>query len=125
MLLDLVAAVQKGFRIASKNAFVSKLDARGVDAVIASLTNANAAMAGVFYRCFDAELKDRAADDSPTLAEVFANTIQCVKGHKKINRFIGDNEDDDPIDYYGANAYKYTLLGNGNIRVCLDKGAKP
>jgi hypothetical protein len=109
----------------SKNGIVSKLDEQGVDAVIASLTNASAPMAGVFYRCFNHVLTDQAAEDSPTLADVFAKTIECVKAAPRIDTIDDNGKETLGSGSYGANAYKYTLLGNGNIRVCLDKGAKP
>lgn len=90
---------------AGANEFIRQLNARGIGTVIATSAEVEGIMAGDFMNCLNAILQQHENDTGYTIAEAYLDTIRCLRTEKG----------------HGARALKYTLLGNGNLRLCLPK----
>ena len=87
--------------------FIRKLNGHGVSAVIATSTTVFAPMAGKFLEIFIRLLKEHSMDSNYTIDQ---------------GKFEAANElsrtPDPNGNPYGAPAFIFTFLGNGNLRLC-------
>lgn len=91
--------------VAAKD-FIEQLNTRGVITVIATSAEVDAYMAGDFLDCLARNVEDKKGEKDFTISQAYFNTLKCVSG-KNPN--------------YGANVLRYSLLGNGNLRLCPPK----
>ncbi|MBI5749343.1 MAG: beta-propeller fold lactonase family protein [Nitrospinae bacterium] len=88
--------------VAAKD-FIEQLNKRGVMAVISTSTEVDAYMAGDFLDCLAGNVEDK---KDITISQAYYNTLRCVS---------------EKNTKYGANVLRYSLLGNGNLRLCPPK----
>jgi hypothetical protein len=99
-------------------AFVRQLNSQGVGAVIATKTLVDGRMAGLFLSNLFAALRVNETDASYSLARAKFDAV------KKLSETVIPNSR--KRELYGSKAYNYSLLGNGNVRVCVTGGqARP
>jgi hypothetical protein len=93
--------------------FIGKLNRNGFETVIATNTQVEGAMAGQFLDCLATALATNSeAADAKSISLAHFNALQCLKTRKSPG--IGAKP-------YGARVLSYTLLGNGDIRLCPPK----
>jgi tripartite-type tricarboxylate transporter receptor subunit TctC len=90
-----------GTQGAGATGFIRSLNQLGVQAVIATVSEVEGAMAGDFLECF-ARQAESAPVKGRVLSEAFSGALACLEVEKK----------------HGAKAYWYTLLGDGGLRLC-------
>lgn len=92
--------------------FINKFNEHGAQAVIATHSEVPARMAGAYYKCLDEKLST--AGEKYDLGTAHFEAAECLWNEKKPSAdLMGDDK-----AIWGANALKYTLLGNPNLRVC-------
>jgi copper chaperone CopZ len=86
--------------------FIKELNDRGVMTVIATSTSVESPMAGHFISCFGQEIEAarKSGQKEIAVSAVFTGTLKCL--YKKPNK-------------YGMKVLKYSLLGDGNLRLCI------
>ena len=80
-------------------AFVRRLNEAGVKSIIATSTGVGVEMAGDFMTCFDKALAEPSAD-GVSARQAYVRTRECLWAT------------------YGAQALQYSLLGDGDIKLC-------
>lgn len=88
--------------------FIRQFNLNGIESVIATSTEVDAYMAGDFLNEFAKIVDENKSNEGFNLAIAYFRTIQRL-------RKIKPPGSDVP---YGARALEFTLLGNGNIRLC-------
>jgi hypothetical protein len=86
--------------------FIKELNDRGVMTVIATSTSVESEMAGHFVSCFGQEIEAarKRGQKEIAVSDAFTGTLKCL--HKKPNK-------------YDMKVLKYSLLGDGNLRLCI------
>jgi outer membrane protein OmpA-like peptidoglycan-associated protein len=86
--------------------FIKELNERGVTTVIATSTSVESPMAGDFLSCLGQEIeKAREAEEKEiTVSDAFVRTLKCLYKN--------------PVGY-DMQVLKYSLLGDGNLRLCI------
>jgi hypothetical protein len=87
--------------------FVRTFNQNGISSVIATSTEVDATMAGTFFAIFARLLQDKNADTTYTVANARFDAVGELSRTK--------SQYGNP---YGPRALVYSLLGNGNLRVC-------
>jgi len=89
--------------------FVRRFNLNGVDAIIATSSQVNPRMAGDFLASLEKILKDNKNNKELSISEVYFQALQALRSKVPTD---GSRE-------YGPRVLEYTLLGNGNIGLCL------
>jgi hypothetical protein len=97
--------------------FVRKLNESGVATVIATVTEVNAEMAGDFLDCLALQLDDNKTNADFNIWQAYFQAQACLQSRKP-QYPVGAGP-------YGARVLAYTLLGNGNLRLCLPAQETP
>jgi hypothetical protein len=97
----------------SGDGFVRLLNAAGMQAVIATHSEVPAALAGAYFACMDEALSKAPANESYRLGDAHFAATDCLWKKEQVPAANGV-----PAVRWGANALKYTLLGNPNLKVC-------
>jgi hypothetical protein len=92
--------------------FIRQFNQSGIETVIATNTQVEGAMAGQFLDCLVTEADANKANPKFTLSNAYFNALQCLR--KRNSGEIGAKA-------YGARVLGYTLMGNGNLRLCPPK----
>jgi len=79
--------------------FIRQLNLRGVESVIATITEVDGTMAGYFLNCFAKQFEEKNRVKL-SIAEGYRRTLRCLSTQ------------------YGPKALWYVLLGNGSLNVC-------
>lgn len=82
--------------------FIRQLNLRGVESVIATITEVKGTMAGHFLDCFAKQFEEKDGAEL-SIAEGYRRSLRCLNSQ------------------YGAKALWYVLLGNGSLNVCQPK----
>lgn len=94
--------------------FASKLNEGGAQAVITTLYEVEATLAGAYFQCLDEALSQATDETRYDLGQAHFEATQCL--WKKSPTTTGIPAEG--ATKWGPNALKYTLLGNPNLRVC-------
>ena len=88
--------------------FIKQLNERGVTTVIATSTPVDEKMGGDFINCFGKVVEeiDKEATKRITISKAFVKTLTCL---------YSENPN------YGTNVLRYSLLGNGDLSLCVPK----
>jgi hypothetical protein len=89
--------------------FIDKLNNRGITSVIATSTEIRPEIAADFMRCLASELNEHRAAPDYRLSYAYLNTIECLKGRSM----------QEGGAKYGPLALTYSLLGNGDLKLCV------
>ena len=87
---------------------IKQLNERGITTVIATSTSVDAVMAGDFLDCLGREVEVKGIEEKKeiTISELFVRTLKCLYS-KNPN--------------YRTNVLRYSLLGDGDLRLCFPK----
>jgi hypothetical protein len=88
--------------------FIEKLNSRGIASVIATSTEIRPEIAADFLRCLASELEHHKDTPDYRLSYAYLNTIECLRG--KSMQEGGAK--------FGPLALTFSLLGNGNLKLC-------
>jgi hypothetical protein len=89
---------------------IRKLNNLGVESIIATSSSVDAGMAGKFCQCMDEQLMKNRTNQEYTISDMYSDCIlNCLWEKEYVY--------EDTKKQYGANALKYILLGNGNLRL--------
>jgi len=91
--------------------FIKQLNSRGVASVIATNTEIRPEIAVDFLRCLVSELAEHRDTPNYLLSDAYLNTIECLSERSQIE---GGAK-------YGPLALTFSLMGNGNLRLCGPK----
>jgi cell division protein FtsB len=88
--------------------FIKQLNEGGITTVIATSTTVDALMAGDFLNCLGTEIEAKGIKEKKeiTISELFVRTLECLYS-KNTN--------------YRTNILRYSLLGDGDQKLCLPK----
>jgi len=94
-----------------EDGFVKQLNSLGVDAVVATSSQVNGYMTGRFVFCLRKILEESKNTKTLALSQLFHDaTVRCL--------WSETNEAGLMKQKFKANALKYILLGNGDLRIC-------
>lgn len=88
--------------------FIQQLNMRGINSVIATNTEIRPEIAADFLKCLASELEDHKNAQDYRLSYAYLNALECL-GKRSLQ--AGEPN-------YGALALTYSLLGNGNLKLC-------
>jgi hypothetical protein len=88
--------------------FIEKLNNRGMASVIATSTEIRPEIAADFMRCLASELNEHRNAPDYRLSYAYLNAIECLKGRSM----------QEGGAKYGPLALTYSLLGNGDLKLC-------
>jgi hypothetical protein len=98
-----------GTSVPDSSEFVYNLNSHGVETVIATSSSMDAFTAGKFFYCINQYLLANKANRDYAVSLLFDDAIKCLwEERNSFNTQIG------------ANAFKYVLLGNGDVPLCLE-----
>jgi hypothetical protein len=86
--------------------FIKELNERNITTVIATSTQVEASMAGDFITCLGQQIKTAKEKGEKEIAvsDAFVRTLKCLYGKPS---------------HYDVKVLKYSLLGDGNLRLCI------
>jgi hypothetical protein len=89
---------------------VRRFNRRGMVTILGTSTEVDGSMAGAFLRLLAEELAPgKAAATQPTISQAYFQVLKRLRETKPLT---------DGVKPYGPNALKFSLLGNGSLRVC-------
>jgi hypothetical protein len=94
--------------------FIRKLNQQGMASIITTSTAVTPQLAGDFLACLAGEIRTHGAQPDYYLSNAYLNTIECLQGKSMIVRGVEYGK-------YGSRALAYSLLGNGNLKLCVPK----
>ncbi len=86
---------------------IQRLSNQGMTAIIAPVTEVEPKMAGEYSRALAEVLDEHKSDEQYSLSQAHFDTLQKLK------------------ETYQGLILTYTLLGNGNLRLCAPEAKKP
>ena len=91
--------------------FIQKLNQQGMASIIITSTGVTPQLAGDFLACLAGEIRTHGGQTDYYLSNAYLNTIECLQAKPMMP---GGAK-------YGSRALTYTLLGNGNLKLCVPK----
>ena len=91
--------------------FIRKLNQQGMASIITTSTGVTPQIAGDFLGCLAGAIRKHGTERDYYLSNAYLNTIECLKDRSMMQ---GGAK-------YGPLALTYSLLGNGNLKLCVPK----